>query len=119
MSEAVGKEETIHSWAYQDALEAALPQSKQRHLEKVYKALEHTSAKWMIRNTDTAKPIRNSDLPYTAVGIGNNEQQPHNQVVQADGTFNQGGYVQPRQLPQLNQNSVYAPKNVHPIVNEH
>ena len=62
-----------------------MPQSEQRHLntddkdmdrqanfkiiEKVYEVLEHTSAKWMIHNNDTAKPVRNSDLPWTAVGF--------------------------------------------------
>ena len=79
------KLETIHSWSYQDALEAALPQNEQRHLnaddkdmdrkanfkvlENVYMVLEHTAAKWMVRNNDTAKPVRNSDLPWTAVGF--------------------------------------------------
>ena len=34
LSEAVGEDETIHSLAYQDALEAALPQSEQQHLNQ-------------------------------------------------------------------------------------
>ena len=64
----LGKDETIHSWAYQDALDAALSQSEQPHLnqydkdmnrranfktlEKVFQELEQTSAKWMIRSND-------------------------------------------------------------------
>ena len=30
----MGEEETIHSWANHDALEAALPQSEQQHLNQ-------------------------------------------------------------------------------------
>ena len=97
LSDSVGKAETILSWPYQDILEMSLPQSEQRNLnekeadmkarfktlEEVYKDLEETSSKWMIRNGD-AKPSRSNAVPYTAVGVRNDGGQA--ETPEASGT---------------------------------
>ena len=105
------KKKAIRVTGYVTAKELSAParaaQSFQETVEQAEETARH-QAKWTAElkeedpkeNRTTAKePIEREERRPNAVGIVNDEQQPHNQVVQAGGTFSQ---VRNSDLPYTN-----------------